>query len=456
MDISKKDKININGSKVTVLGIGRSGIGAARLAKHFGATVFISDAGTKDIFKENLITLSKENIEGEYGGHSDRIYDTDLMVVSPGVPNNAPSIIKALENNIPVVGEIEFGSWFTSDPIVSVTGSNGKTTTVYALLHMFNNSSLNPTLAGNMGKSFSEAVLEDLIDKPENRIYILEISSFQMEFIQHFKPFVAVFLNITPDHLDRHGSMHVYMEAKFKMAMNLESDGIIIYNSDDGLLVEQYSSNANSIPFGFTSDDKSLFSIKNDVIINQKGQILFPVSDISLPGKHNLSNLLAAATAASISGIEDQNIVISMREFQGVQHRMEQVCIFNGAVFVNDSKATNVDAVKVALESYSQPIILLLGGKDKKGDFKELIPLTHNIHYILAFGKARDVIATALVDAVRLQKFASLKIAVAKSKELARPGDIVLLSPGCASFDEFNNFEERGNYFKKWVNQDMN
>lgn len=456
MDISVKDKIDVAGSRLVVLGLGRSGIGAARLARHADATVFISDSASGKGYGEILARLSEEGINGESGGHSRQVFTADLIIVSPGIPADSNIIKKILDYGIPVIGEIEFASWFTDHPIISVTGSNGKTTTVYALHHMFDGTQYKPCLAGNMGLSFSVAVLSDLKKKTENRIYILEISSFQMEFIQHFKPSIAVFLNITPDHLDRHGDMNSYVRAKLNMAGNLRenSDGEIVFNTDDALLHEQFSEMRNAVPFGFSSRTGSLYSVLKGSIVDGSGQEVLDVHETGLPGDHNISNLLAAATAASLKGIKNEKIVRTFQEFPGVPHRLESVGTINDVQFINDSKATNVDAVKVALKSFTSPIILLLGGLDKAGDFEKLIPHTHNIHAVLAFGKAQDKIAAALVDAVRLINCVSLKDAVVESKKLARPGDIVLLSPGCASFDEFSNFEERGEYFKKLVKQD--
>lgn len=453
MDISLKHNINLNGARVTVLGLGRSGLGAARLAKYLGAHVFVSDGGTNPDFKKVLSHLNNEGISGEFGGHSEKVVQSDLVIISPGIPCDAGIVKTISEKSIPIVGEIEFSSWYADAPVIAVTGSNGKTTTVFAIHHMLDGTEFIPVLAGNMGISFSDVVLSDMQKPKVNRVYVLEISSFQMEFIHHFKPEIAVFLNITPDHLDRHVTMAAYSEAKFRMARNLTETGSILYNAEDSQVANKFSARTNAVPFGLKTIPGQLFKMSGEEIQSDKGEFLINAGNAGIPGKHNLSNLFAAATAAKTMGVSSDKIVRSIQTFRGVAHRMEYAGSINGADFINDSKATNVDAVKVALKSYSRPLILLLGGKDKAGNFKELIPLTHNVQYILAFGKARNVIAAALVDAVRLMQFIGLKDAVAESKRLARPGDIVLLSPGCASFDEFSNFEERGNFFKELVKQ---
>lgn len=451
MDISKRKSINISGNRVVVIGLGRSGSGAAKLAHFLGADVLISDPSTTDSVFSQAEELTAMGIKTETGGHSQAIYNADLMVVSPGVPRQAECIRHAQKNNIPVVGEIEFASWFTQAPIIAVTGSNGKTTTVHILANMCQSDQVRGVLAGNVGSAFSHHVMAELQSPDPQRVYILEISSFQMEFILHFRPKISVFLNISPDHLDRHGTMEEYIDAKLNMMSNLTEDDWVIYNEDDPLLNHHFTGMTLScIPFSIEKSS-NMFSCDDQVYFKQEPFIRF--DEITLPGPHNLANLIAAGTAASLIGINKEQLRDVFSTFKAIAHRMEKVARVDDVEYINDSKATNVDAVKVALQSYSQPIILILGGKDKGGDFAQLLPHTHNVKTVLAYGQARDLIAAALADAVRLSTMESLKDAVHLSHELARPGDIVLLSPGCASFDQFNGYEERGDKFKTWANE---
>lgn len=451
MDISDKSAINISGKSIAVLGIGRSGIAAAKLGKALGADMFISDINDSDEIQQSILGLKKSGIDCEAGTHSERIYESDLIVVSPGIPKTADVIRKAEESRIPIAGEIEFASWFTDVPIAAVTGSNGKTTTVHLLHEMCSTDSLTSTLAGNIGFPFAEAVKNDLNAPKENRIYVLEISSFQMEFTNHFHPHVSVFLNISPDHLDRHADMDEYVNMKLKLAENQTADDFIIYNMDDAVLSEAFASTtASAYPFGLGPNGK-LFGLNETKIFDEEHATLIDLEQIALPGRHNLANQLAAASAAHLLGVDHSHISRVMETFAGVEHRLEKVMDINGVTYINDSKATNVDAVNVALESLSTPTILILGGIDKGGDFTPL-PHTHNhIQEVVAFGQARNQIQTAIGDAVRFTSVENLMDAVSVSNKHAENGWTVLLSPGCSSFDQFQNFEERGRAFKDAV-----
>jgi UDP-N-acetylmuramoylalanine--D-glutamate ligase len=454
MDISQRDRIDLTGRKVTVIGLGRSGFAAARLAHHLGARVFVSDPADTEALRNRLDQLRSLGISGETGTHSDRIYTADLWILSPGVPKDTPQVQAALEKGIPVVGEVEFASWFTNAPLLAVTGSNGKTTTVHLLTAMCQTEQMHGIMAGNIGIPFSGEVLKELTRPDPGRVYVLEISSFQMEFITHFRPRVAVFLNITPDHLDRHPSMEDYIAAKLNMVKNQTSADFVVYNADDPILREAFQApTATPIPFALSPVPEALYHLNRVRVYNPDREVMVDLEAIRLPGRHNLANLLAAATAAHLIGIPDEKIAQVFRTFTAVEHRLEPVTEIDGVTFVNDSKATNVDAVKVALDSYSRPIILILGGRDKGGDFRLLLPHTHNVKAVIAYGEARGKIVTALRDAVRLHPVGGLKEAVTLSRRLASPGDVVLLSPGCASFDQFDNYEQRGKRFKTWVRE---
>lgn len=450
MDISNKNSINIQDAKTTVIGFGRSGEGASRLAQHFGASVFISDGKTDAKMKSRAQQLEVEGIDVELGGHSDQIYDAELWIISPGIAQDSPIVIEAKSKHIPVVSEIEFASWFTQAPIIGVTGSNGKTTTVNILYEMCKTDRLSPALAGNVGTAFSDTVLNDVINPPSNRVYVLEISSFQMEQIIHFKPFISVFLNITPDHLDRYPTLDEYIQAKLNMINNQDENDHIIYNEDDPVLCKKFNGVLpNRHAFSLAGTGETMFTMNATKIYDEAHATLIQLDQLALPGRHNLANALAAATAARLMGVPNSRITQAMSSFTGVPHRLERVMELNGVIYYNDSKATNVDAVKVALDSFENDIHLILGGKDKGGEFSQLLPHAQNkVKEIVAYGQAGEMISTALGDAVKLECVSSLRDAIEICHLRAVSGDIVLLSPGCASFDQFNNFEERGDTFK--------
>ena len=453
MDISNRDQINIQDAKVTVIGFGRSGMGAARLSNHLGAKTFISDSKTNEEMEFQGKILDAESIQIELSGHSDRIFDADLWIISPGVSQDAPIVIEAKSKNIPIVSEIEFASWFTNAVIIGVTGSNGKTTTVNILYEMCKMNNLSPALAGNVGTAFSHAVLNDLVNPPTSRVYVLEISSFQMEQIIHFKPLISVFLNIAPDHLDRYPSIEEYIQAKLNMVKNQNENDHIIFNADDSVLCKKF----NGVPskthsFSLAGKGDALFTMNATKIYDEEHATLIQLDKLALLGRHNLANALAAATAARLMGVPNSQITQVMSSFVGIPHRLERVLEMNGVTYYNDSKATNVDAVKVALDSFENDIHLILGGKDKGGEFSQLLPHTQNkVKEIVAYGQAGEMISNALGDAVKLECVSSLRDAIEICHLRAVSGDIVLLSPGCASFDQFNNFEERGNTYKSII-----
>lgn len=454
MDISIQDRIQIAGRALTVIGLGRSGMAAARLAHQLGAQVFVSDSAQGEAVLANQRALKAEGIEVETGRHSRQVYAADLWIISPGVPVQADLVNQARRNRIPVVGEIEFASWYTQAPILAITGSNGKTTTAQILTAMCQTSHFQGQVGGNVGIPFADLVRSDLKKPDPRRVYILEVSSFQLETIRHFKPHISLFLNVAPDHLDRHASLQEYLQAKLNLARNQTSVDFIVPNADDPLLRDQFEGGTASV-VPFSLEGPGLYSLNEAKIYDDEHAILIRLNQIALPGRHNLANLLAAATAAHLLGVPNQQIQAVMATFKGVEHRLETVATIAGVTYINDSKATNVAAVKVALDSFTEPIVLILGGKDKGGDFTQLLPHTHNkVVEVVAYGEARDKISTALGDAVRSTSVVDLKGAVERSHQRARPGEIVLLSPGCASFDEFENFEHRGKAFKRLV-QDL-
>ena len=453
MNIHDRATIEIRGKKIVILGLALSGAAAAKLAVRQGADVFVSDNQDTLALQGTLTDLKALSIPGELGQHSDQIYDADLWLISPGIAQASELVQKAQSNDIPIVSEIEFSSWFTEAPILAITGSNGKTTTAHLLAEMIQTDDLHGTLAGNVGIPFAEMVLEDLGNPDPKRVWVLEISSFQMEFIEHFKPYIAIFLNITPDHLNRYPSMKEYIAAKMKMWSRQTAEDFIVYNADDTILVEEIAeSTSRKIAFGLGHHPEAIFQPNRTKIYTEEHATLIEMNQLALPGKHNLANALAAATAAHLMGVPNKSIAATMSQFSGVPHRLEPIAEINGVTYINDSKATNLDAVQVALESFTQPIILLLGGLDKGGDFRSLLPHTHNnLKEVIAFGQAKELILTALRDAVRSTSVMDLKEALELAQNCSQPGDVVLLSPGCASIDQFENFEKRGDHFRSLV-----
>ena len=454
MNRVEKNINNIVGQRISVLGLGRSGVAIAKLANYNGAKVFISDNSTSNSVINKLKELNKLGIDGEIGGHSNKVFKCKLLVISPGVPADSTVVLKALELNIKVIGEIEFASMFTDSPIIAVTGSNGKSTTVSILEAMCQSDKVHGVLAGNVGKAFSGEVLDEIKSPDNKRVYILEISSFQMEFIDSFHPYISIFLNISPDHLDRHGSFEKYLSAKLRLAENQDKHDFVIYNADDSILVKELNnSKTKKITFSPKKQENNLYFVKNSEIFNNEYAKLVDLENIGLPGQHNLYNLLAAASGAYCIRISDDKIAKVIKSFTGIPHRLETVIIINRITFVNDSKATNIDAVKVAIASYNTPIILILGGIAKGNDFSELLNCEENVKSIIAYGDAKNIIRQELEHNFDFISTELLSDAVKVSYQMAEEGDTVLLSPGCASFDQFVNFEERGEYFSQWVKE---
>ena len=449
MDLNKE---NIKNKKVTIIGLKKSGYSAAILAHNIGAEIFVSDNNNDNDIKRNYQKLVKRGIQCEIGNHSNHIFNSDFWVISPGVPKDIDIINKAQKLNIPIIGEIEFASKFISKPIVAVTGSNGKSTTVNILFEMLKVGGYKPLLAGNIGNPFSIGVYELLNDLIEVDIIILEISSFQLEFIDQFRPYISLYLNITPDHLDRHNSMDEYLNMKLNMIKNMKEDDFIVYNKDDKIINKSFGDTVpNKISYSLKENNK-FFNINRTKIYDCNLEPFIEIKDILLKGNHNLSNLIASATVAKILKIKNNNIKSVMERFTGIKHRLQFVRELKEVTYINDSKATNISSVIAAIKSFNSPIILLLGGKNKDSDFRLLLPHTkRHVKHIVSFGEAGGEIATAIGDAVRLDIKSSLNQAVASAHKIASPGDIILMSPGCASFDEFNNFEDRGEKFISMV-----
>ncbi|CUS91358.1 UDP-N-acetylmuramoylalanine--D-glutamate ligase [Candidatus Kryptonium thompsonii] len=448
---------NIEGKKVTVIGGARSGLAVARLLKKMGADVFISDMKKPEEIKYVKFTpeeLNSAGIKYEFGEHSEKVYDCDFMVISPGVPSNAPVVQKAMELGIKVWSEIEVASWFCKAPIIAVTGTNGKTTTTSLIGHIFKTAGFKTIVAGNIGAPFSDFVL----DADEGSIVVLEVSSFQLDHIENFKPKVAVLLNITPDHLDRYDSFGDYILSKFRIFKNQKEDDFAVYNYDDEI-VQPYVESLNVIKLPFSVRDKlSCGGFIEDGYItlnfkNKKERIL-KMNNLRIRGIHNVYNSLAAALAARAMEVKDEIIRESLQSFEGVEHRLEFVREINGVKFINDSKATNVNSLWYALESFDEPIILIAGGRDKGNDYSKVYDLVkRKVKLIIAIGESKNKIYNEFKNLTNVIEVDSMEEAVKKAYENSVPGDVVLLSPACASFDMFRDYEHRGEVFKKLVNE---
>ncbi|MAI86529.1 MAG: UDP-N-acetylmuramoyl-L-alanine--D-glutamate ligase [Candidatus Marinimicrobia bacterium] len=453
--LKKYNRENIIDKRITVIGLGISGKAASILANQLGAIVYASDSNSSEEIVSNAMELMHDHhIATETGIHTNKIYNSDLWIISPGVSAKSIIIKEAFNHNIPIVSEIEFASWFTKFPIIGITGSNGKTTTTYILNQMFKASQSVGVIGGNIGIPFSECILKEILQPSKNLVYLLEISSFQLEFISSFRPYLSIYTNISEDHLDRHYSMKEYVKMKLRLLENCKKNNTVVFNEDDDTLKSIFhNSLLKKSTFGIKSSNHT-FYLKNDAIYHSvSDKKIIKIKDIKLKGKHNLLNFLAAATCADIYGVKIEDIKNVFKTFKGIPHRIEYVTTIMGVEYINDSKATNINSVIVAIKTYNKPIILLLGGVNKGIDFGLLIPhiKCSSIKTILAYGEAGEQIKSALGDAVRLFIVNDLNSAVKNAHSIAQPGDVVLLSPGCASFDQFKNFEDRGDFFKSKV-----
>lgn len=442
--------------RLVVLGGGESGVGAAILGKVKGMDVFLSDMGT--IAQRYRDMLDAEGIAWEDGGHTEsRILMADEVVKSPGIPPTAPIMQRIASKNIPVISEIELAGRYTDAKMVCITGSNGKTTTTLLIYHILKNAGLNVGLAGNVGRSLALQVARDKHD-----VYVIELSSFQLENMYDFKANVAVLLNITPDHLDRYEyKMQNYVNAKFRIIRNLTHNDAFIFWQDDPVITAQMQhvkTEAMLYPFAEHLEENSAAYIdaENELVINTpETSMKMPRADLSLNGLHNLYNSMAAGLSACLLDVKKEDIRRSLSDFEGVEHRLEYVATIDGVRYINDSKATNVNSCWYALESMpaSRSTVLILGGKDKGNDYTEIEPLVkERVKAIVCMGKDNAKLMdffTGKVPAIRDTH--SLDEAIKACRELAVNGDTVLLSPCCASFDLFTSYENRGELFKAAV-----
>ena len=444
------------GKRFSVLGGARSGIAVALLLKRHGAKVFVSDAAPPEKVLQMTEELGKSGIPYEVGGNTDRVLDADVLVLSPGVPSDVPVVRAAQEKGLEVASEVEVASWFCPAPIIAVTGTNGKTTTTTLIGRIFEDAKRGSVVAGNIGKAFSQVV--DELD--EKSVAILEISSFQLDHIQSFRPRVSIIMNITPDHLDRYDHLfEKYTAAKCRVFENQRKGDTLIYNADDEVtrtnVQRHLNPEVNALPFSLHSKLGDGAFVENHrlmVQINGEATDLVGVEELSIKGQHNLYNAMAASLAARVMGIPAASLRATLRNFKGVEHRLEFVREVNGISYVNDSKATNVDSVWYALQSFQEPLVVLLGGRDKGNDYSRLTDLVRkHVRAIVAIGESADKVMQAFAAVVPVTKAESMEIAVQTASRLAARGDVVLLSPACASFDWFVDYEHRGRVFKELV-----
>lgn len=439
--------------KVVVLGGGESGIGAAVLAQKQGHQVLVSDKGT--ISAGNKEVLLHHGIEWEEETHSmNRLLTADLVVKSPGIPDTIAPIQALTGRGIPVISEIEWAASCTEARLIGITGTNGKTTTATLTQFVLAQSGMDVALAGNIGDSFAGMVARE--SHPD---YVLEISSFQLDGIEHFRPHVAVILNITPDHLDRYDNdFERYIAAKFRIAMNQTEDDFLVYDADDPVIVEHLANHpvrSKLMPFSLEKslDEGAYFENETIIVKYLNNSFNMPIATLGLQGKHNAKNAMAASTVATLIGIRKETIRRSLELFQGVEHRLERVLKINQVQYINDSKATNVNATFFALDSMETPTVWIVGGVDKGNDYTELLSLVNEkVKAIICLGMENDKIIETFGNIVELMvETHSMDDAVQVAYKLADKGDSVLLSPACASFDLFKNYEDRGMQFKQAV-----
>lgn len=439
---------------IVVLGAGESGLGAAKLALHQGYSVWLSDAGMpKPDFQDKLKSLG---IAFEVGQHSlDKILSAHQIIKSPGIPDTAPVVLAAKEKGISVISEIEFAYQHTTVPVIGITGSNGKTTTTMLVHHMLQKAGLNAGLCGNIGNSMAAMVC----DGNDYDYFVAELSSFQLDGIETFKPKIAILLNISPDHLDRYEyKMEKYRASKMRIALNQGPEDYFIYCAEDEELALAMAENpiqSSLLPFALHEHNKEgAYTLAENIIINiNKDLFTMSINDLALQGKHNLHNSMAAGITGKVLELRKELIRESLEDFQSVEHRLEPVINVHGISFINDSKATNVNATWYALESMKSPVVWIAGGVDKGNDYAQLEPLVaEKVKALVCLGKDNSKLIAAFGDVVDvLIEAESMAEAVHAAYTVGKKGDSVLLSPCCASFDLFESYEDRGRQFKEQV-----
>jgi len=445
-------RIELSGKRVLVIGLARTGMATVLFCVARGAMVTAADARSAEELGETARKLEELGIRLELGGSTEDILDgQELVIPSPGVPADAPLLGKARGLGLTVWSEVELADHFLYGKLVGITGSNGKTTTTALVEHILHAAEFSTVLAGNIGTPLIAHVGETT----DHTITVAELSSFQLELIEHFQPNIALFLNLTPDHLDRHKTMAAYGAAKARIFENQTAEDFAVLNADDAASAA-YAPSGPQL-FWFSRKAETLagaFVQEGEIVFRRSGQDerILPVSEVPLPGAHNLENVLAAVVATRLAGAQPSQIAGGIRSFKGVEHRLEFVAEVQGVRYYNDSKATNVDATRKALDSFPGRILLILGGKDKDSDYSQLrCALCEKAILALLIGSAADKIEKQIEGSVAICRAGTLENAVENAFHAAHPGDIVLLAPTCASFDQFQNYEHRGRVFKELV-----
>lgn len=453
---STMNGIDVKGKRVLVVGLGKSGVASALFLKARGARVTVSDTRTEQQLHQEIPTLLDRGIAIETGGHGERTFrDQDLIVVSPGVPTDVAPLARARSLGLPVIGEIELASRFLKGRIVAITGSNGKTTTTTLCGDLIAGASQRVLVGGNIGTP----VILLVDDSTDNTFNVLEVSSFQLETIETFHPQIAVILNITPDHLDRHGSFQAYVDAKARIFKNQGASDWAVLNLDNQVTAELAAKTKAGIawftrasldakhPYGAFLRDERIFWREDGREIE-----VMPLKEIPLKGAHNQENVLAAVCVARLAGADAESIRRGVQKFKAVEHRLQLIANIRGVEYYNDSKATNVDATIKAIESFPGNIHLILGGKDKDSDYSLMNDLLRaRVKRVYTIGAAAEKIRSHIRDAAEIVPSGTLDVAVQRASQSAVPGDIVLLAPACSSFDQFENYEHRGRVFRKLV-----
>ncbi len=443
-------------NRTVILGGGISGYGSAVLAKKQGLDVFLSDMGT--IAPKYKARLEEWNVPFEEGGHTEElILNADEVIKSPGIPDKAPIVKALVEKGVPIISEIEFAGRYTDAKTICITGSNGKTTTTTLAWRILKDAGYNVGLGGNIGESFAYQVATENFDW-----YVLELSSFQLDGMKDFRADVAVLMNVTPDHLDRYNySFDVYAASKMGIVRNQRAEDSFIYCADDPKTMEmlpQYDLKMRLLPFSVRKKQKQGAWLSDGIIKAAVGakKLEIDTRAMKIHGIHNAYNAMAAGMAALSAGVPAESVVRTVTAFEGVEHRLQHVGEIDGVEYINDSKATNVDSVWYALESMTKPVIWIAGGTDKGNNYEPLFPLAHKVKGLVCMGVNNEKLVTSFRGLIHeIYKTSSLDDAMKRARKLAAPGDVVLLSPACASFDLFENYEHRGNLFRQWVEREM-
>ncbi len=438
--------------KIVILGAGESGVGAALLAHFKGFDVFVSDAG--QILKARKDLMANKGIAYEEGGHSmDQLYGADMVVKSPGIPFSLPLVKALVDKNIPVIDELEFAYTYSRGKMIAITGTNGKTTTTLLTYHLMKNAGLDVGLAGNVGQSWAAQ-----LQQGDHDWWVVEVSSFQIEGFRALKPKIAIILNITPDHLDRYAyDISKYAQTKFDLLDQMDENDHFIYFQDNPLVREQVEvmgNNPKKHPVSLQTSPGADYLDSDKLWVNHGDRILqFPIGEMVLQGGHNYVNSLCAIKAALLAGVDPESLSQGLKTFKNAAHRMELVATIDGVSYVNDSKGTNVDATAYALQSYSSPLVWIAGGVDKGNDYEPIKPMVKGrVHTLICLGKDNEKLKEAFTGVIpEVLETTNLQEALDWAKAKSRSGDIVLLSPACASFDLFKNYEDRGEQFKAAV-----